>query len=199
MLIWFVAIYLAVSVGIGLYVSRRVKNTAVRAAQALQTGLYALLAGNTLWFAVIGPWTKALDSLAWFALLMLFALETGNARWLDRKHITGAVHLLRFLATAAIVASAVGYVNERDWLDAVNTGLWILVVVLLECELRYPQAVARRRRLFTATAIALYAGIAALLPLWALHGEWFDAYDAVLWLVAFALIEMDALKLARQG
>ena len=29
----------------------------------------------------------------------------------------------------------------------------------------------------------------------ALRGEWFDAYDAVLWLIAFVLIEMDALKL----
>jgi len=35
-----------------------------------------------------------------------------------------------------------------------------------------------------------------LIPLWALRGEWFDAYDAVLWLIAFALIEKDALKLA---
>ena len=75
--------------------------------------------------------------------------------------------------------------------------LWILVVVLLECELRYPHAVARRRRSFTAIAVVLYTSIAALVPFWALHGEWFDAYDAVLWLVSFWFIEMDVLKLAR--
>ncbi len=87
--------------------------------------------------------------------------------------------------------------QQGEWLDAANIGLWILVVVLLECELRLPVLVARRPRLFTRSALLLYAGIAALIPLWALRGEWFDTYDAVLWLVAFVLIEMDALKLAR--
>ena len=169
----------------------------MRAAHPLQLGLYALLAGNTVWYVVSGPWSKGLDSVAWFALLMLFALETGNAAWLDRKHARGIVHALRLGAAAAIVASTAGYLEEHDWLDAINIGLWILVVVLLECELRWPHTVARRRRLFTATAVVLYAGIAALVPLWALRGEWFDAYDAVLWLAAFALIEMDTLKLAR--
>ena len=94
-----------------------------------------LIAGNTVWFVVAGPWSKGLDSLAWF--------------------------------------------------------------VLLECELRYPHAVARRRQAFTITAVVLYAGIAALIPLWALRGEWFDAYDAVLWLLSFWFIEMDVLKFSR--
>jgi hypothetical protein len=160
--------------------------------------IFALLAGNTTWYLVIGPWTKGLDALAWFGLLMLFALETSNARWLDKRHIKGAVHLLRFGAAAAIVASASGYVQLREWLDAINIGLWILVVALLECELRFTAYVSRRRRLFTAGAVALYVTIAALVPLWAVRGEWFDAYDALLWLVAFALIEMDALKLAHE-
>jgi hypothetical protein len=169
----------------------------MRAVHPLQLGLYALLTGNTLWYLAAGPWTKALDSIAWFILLMLFALETSNADWLDRRHIKGAVHLLRFAAAAAIAASASGYVQHGEWLDAINIGLWILVVALLECELRFAALVARRRRLFTVSAVVLYTGIAVLVPFWAWRGEWFDAYDAVLWLFAFALIEMDALKLAR--
>ena len=157
----------------------------------------ALIAGNTAWFVVAGPWSKGLDSLAWYLLLMLFVLETGNARWLAKKHALKAVHALRLCAAAGIAVSTIGYVEERDWLDAINITLWILVVVLLECELRYPHAVARRRRSFTAIAVVLYTSIAALVPFWALHGEWFDAYDAVLWLVSFWFIEMDVLKLAR--
>jgi hypothetical protein len=35
--------------------------------------------------------------------------------------------------------------------------------------------------------------------LWAWRGEWFDAYDALLWLVAFAAIEMDVAAAARPG
>ena len=69
-------------------------------------------------------------------------------------------------------------------------------MALIECKLLLPQRVARNRRLFTGVAVALYSAIALLIPLWALRGQWFDAYDAALWLIAFALIEKDALKLA---
>ena len=69
------------------------------------------------------------------------------------------------------------------------------MVILLECELRFAQWVANHHRLFAGSACVLYGAIAVLVPLWALRGEWFDAYDAVLWLIAFVLIEMDALKL----
>lgn len=166
-------------------------------AHPFQLALYALLAGNTCYFAITGPWTKGLDSLAWFVLLMLFALETQDPAWLKRPHARGTLHSLRIAAAAGIALSTIGYVRERDWLDAINISLWMLVVALLECELRWTTLVAQRRRLFTAIAAVLYASIGALVPLWAWRGEWFDAYDAVLWLLAFALIEMDALKLAR--
>jgi len=169
----------------------------LRAAHPLQSALYALLAINTAYYLVAGPWTKGLDALAWFILLMLFALETLNKPWLEKKHARSLVHFVRFAAAAAIAASASGYLQQKEWLDAINIALWILVVALLECELRAPHWVARRRRGFTITALALYTAIAVLVPFWALRGAWFDAYDAALWLVAFALIEMDALKLAR--
>ena len=168
----------------------------MRAVHPMQSGLYGLLAFNTAWFLLTAPWTKGLDSLAWFSLLMLFALETANQSWLKKMHARGLVHLLRFCAAIAISVSASGYVQQQAWLDAVNMGLWILVVILLECELRFAQWVAGHRQLFTRSAFVLYGAIAALIPLWALRGEWFDAYDAVLWLIAFVLIEMDALKLS---
>lgn len=168
----------------------------MRAVRPLQTGLYLLLAGNTVWFLLVGPWTKGLDALAWFLLLMLFALEAAALPGLNSAHLRGIVHLLRLIAAVAIAASAWGYVQHDAWLDAANLGLWILVIALLECEIRFAGWTAAHRRLFTAVAIVLYSAIAALIPLWALRGEWFDAYDAVLWLVAFALIEVDALRRA---
>ena len=169
----------------------------MRTAHRLQACICLLLAGDTLWYLAQGPWTKGLDSLAWFILLMLFTLETLNPLRLEKMHARGVVHMLRFGAAAAIVASAWGYARNNEWLDTINVALWILVVALLECELRFSHLVARRRQLFTTSAIVLYVAIAALIPFWALRGEWFDAYDAALWLAAFALIEMDVLKPAR--
>jgi hypothetical protein len=84
----------------------------------------------------------------------------------------------------------------KQWLDAANTWLWIGVVALLEFEVRYPQAVARRRSTVIAIAALLYSSLTALVPVWAWRGEWFDAYDAALWLIAFATIEVNMRHIA---
>jgi hypothetical protein len=76
----------------------------------------------------------------------------------------------------------------------VNAVLWIAVVVLLEVELRWPALKARHRTAFNVAAAVLFGGLALLVILWAASGMWFDAYDAVLWLVAFAAIEVDLTK-----
>ena len=77
-------------------------------AHPFQLALYALLAGNTLYYAIAGPWTKGLDSLAWFLLLILFALETQAVDWLGRPHARGALHALRLVAAVGIASSAFG-------------------------------------------------------------------------------------------
>ena len=88
---------------------------------------------------------------------------------------------------------------ERESLDAINSGLWIAVVVLLEIEVRRPRDVARFRPWFAAAAAMLYTALALLVLTWGWRGEWLDAYDALLWLVAFAIIEMDVLATRQSG
>lgn len=46
--------------------------------------------------------------------------------------------------------------------------------------------------------MTLYAGLAALVPVWAWRGEWFEAYDALLWIVAFAGIGINVLQIFRR-
>ena len=50
---------------------------------------------------------------------------------------------------------------------------------------------------FAAGAALLYAALAAVVLSWAWQGVWFDAYDALLWLVAFTMIEVNVLERAR--
>jgi hypothetical protein len=154
--------------------------------------MFALLAGNTVYYLIAGTWSKGVDGLAWLALLVLFELETGHHGVAG----TTAVRLTRLVAGAAVCAAAAGYIYAGDMLDAINAALWIAVVVLLECEVRFAGPVSRHRTAFAAVATLLYAGLAALVPLWGWRGEWLDAYDALLWLVAFAMIEMNVLQLA---
>ena len=44
-----------------------------------------------------------------------------------------------------------------------------------------------------------YAGLLGLVLAWLLRGEWFDAYDAALWLAALATLEMGLLGQYRNG
>lgn len=160
--------------------------------------IFTLLAINTAVFLASGTTSEALDSIAWLTLLALFELETGRISRLREGHYIAAIRAVRLAAVAALVAAMIGYVYEEEWLDALNVGLWCAVVALLEFEVRRPDAVMRNRSVFSAAAIVLYAGLIALVAAWLWRGEWFEAYDAALWLVAFATLEMDVLGLTRK-
>lgn len=160
--------------------------------------IFVLLACNTTIYLFAGTLRQALDATAWLTLLALFTLETAFADRFRAKGAAIAIRGARLAAAAAVCMAAVSYAYKNEWLDAVNTCIWIAVVVLLEFEVRYPRAVARHRTWFAATAATLYAGLAALVLMWAWRSEWFNAYDALLWLAAFAMIEMDVLHISRK-
>lgn len=157
----------------------------------LRIAVFALLAFNTAWYFHAGSTSKGLDAAAWLLLLGLYSAETQLGDRVGR--VAGALRALRLVAAGGVCAAGVAYLLERNALDAINTALWIGVVILLECEVRYPRTAARRRTAFLATAVMLYASLAALVAAWGWRGEWFDAYDALLWLVAFAALETDVL------
>jgi len=159
----------------------------------LQAAIFALLACNTSYYIIAGRFSEALESVAWYALLILFLLETTRGRRLLATRVLAAVHGMRLLATLAIAFSAVLYVRENEWLDATNLFLWVAVVALLEIEIRQTAAVVVHRQAFTMTAALLYAALGILVVIWLAHGEWMDAWDAALWLAAFGVLEMDLL------
>ena len=163
-----------------------------------KAAVFALLALNTGIFLRSGTFSEGLDSIAWLTLLALFELETGFGRVLRAGPSIAAVHGVRLAALAAVGAAAAGFLYNKEWLDAANSGLWIAVVALLELEIRRPATVAVHRARFTAAAATLYSGLGAVVLVWVWRGEWFDAYDAALWLVAFATIELNVLAAAQR-
>ena len=154
--------------------------------------LFALLALNTGYFAIFGTPSKAIDAGAWLVLLVLFEVET---RLRARGVAAGsALRVARLIAAAGVVAATIGYLFEDNLLDAINTVLWLGVIALLEIELRKPALVKRFRAGFLGVATVVYGGLALLVAMWAWRGEWFDAYDALVWLAAFATIELEAVE-----
>jgi hypothetical protein len=162
----------------------------------VKAALFSALALNCALYVARGTVNEALDAVAWLTLLVLFELETG-------RHIpahgraAAAVRGLRLAAAAVVVVAAVGFVRDANTLAAANAWLWLAVVVLLEVEVRRPQLVARRRARFTRIATVVYGALAALVLVWAWRGHWLDAWDALAWLAAFAVIELDVLRVRR--
>ena len=160
----------------------------------IKAAVFTLLVLNAGIYLASGTFSDGLDSIAWLTLLALFELETGLAPILRTGPAVAIVHAIRLICVAAIGIAAAGYLYNSEWLDAANSGLWIAVVALLEVGVRRPAAVAAQRARFTAAAAMLYAGLLAVILAWLWRGEWFDAYDAALWLVGFATIEMNVLR-----
>ena len=157
-----------------------------------KTAVFALLGVNLVLFHFFGTTTQTLDTAAWLVLLVLFEIETANRIRLDGWR-QPALRTARLIAGAAVVAAAIGYVLEAAWLDALNAWLWLVVVVLLEVEVRFPQLVSLQRKGFVAATGVVYGALLVLVAVWAWQGDWLDAWDALLWLIAFFAIEMNVL------
>jgi len=157
---------------------------------AFKVVLFALLAANAVWFALGPSPSKAIDACAWLVLLALFVAETDFGHLLEAGRSRMLVRTARLVAGVGVVAATIGYIFEDNLLDTVNCVVWIAVVILLEIELRFPALAVRASYAFRASALTLYGTLGVLVVLWAAQGMWIDAYDAVLWLIAFGAIEM---------
>src|SRR5215813_2856008 len=115
----------------------------------MKGAVFALLACNTAIYVASGTISETLDSAAWLTLLVLFELETDFGERIGQGWAAVAIRSARFAAAAAVVAAAIGYAREKEWLDAANSGLWIAIVVLLEFQVRYTRAASRHRVGFT--------------------------------------------------
>lgn len=162
--------------------------------KSVPIAIFTLLAVNAAIYAATGRASETIDALAWFVLLALFFVETRCPQWTRAPRNAGKLKLLHLIAGAAILWAAIAFVHEREWLDALNAWLWIGVVTVLELEVRAPAWIRPQRWLVIACSAALYAALAGIAVAWLLQGEWFDGYDAALWIAAFSLLELDLLQ-----
>lgn len=83
------------------------------------------------------------------------------------------------------------------WVDVINAGVWLLVVLLLEADVRLQERnlyEGLALMLSTVAKIVLYSTLAIAVILWMLKGDFVDWWDALLWLVAFVFIEMNIFE-----
>jgi hypothetical protein len=138
----------------------------------------------------------ALANLGWaFATTLdqYVAITTANC-----ARLTDADLLLRFEGINAVTDSA-GIANIRSlaWADAINGGVWLLVVVLLEADVwlqeqgRYEGTALMGSTLLKAI---FYSILAAAVVFWMWQGQVKDWWDALLWIIAFVFIELNIFE-----
>jgi hypothetical protein len=83
------------------------------------------------------------------------------------------------------------------WVDVINAGVWILVVVILEIDVRLQE----HNRLeglalwaSNAVKVVLYSLLFLAAVYWGIKGDFVDFWDAFLWLVAFVFIELNVFE-----
>ncbi|MEQ8801778.1 MAG: hypothetical protein RLP45_07045 [Haliea sp.] len=83
------------------------------------------------------------------------------------------------------------------WIDVVNAGVWILVVVVLEIEVRLQlrgKLSAHILRLNQYLKTVLYGVLFLAAAYWGVAGDFLDFWDACLWLFAFIFIELNVFE-----
>ncbi|MBI1733020.1 MAG: hypothetical protein HYR49_09675 [Gammaproteobacteria bacterium] len=81
--------------------------------------------------------------------------------------------------------------------DVINAGTWLLVVLLLEIDVRLQLRGLLRgwtMRISEASKGVLYSVLLACALYWGYAGSFLDFWDAFLWLLAFVLIEMNVIE-----
>ena len=83
------------------------------------------------------------------------------------------------------------------WVDVVNAAVWLLVVLLLEIDVRlqeHNRYEGMALYLSTVAKVILYSILTLAVVAWMITGEFVDWWDALLWLVAFVFIEMNVFE-----
>lgn len=169
-------------------------NTSAIQYPKFKLAILALLALNAVIYGFTDTLTSFTDALVWLVLLVIYELEANNVE------LPLGETAMRHLRSSLIVVIGLvfgSYWRDNEWLDIANSALWFGLIAILETEVRWPEYVRRRERLFWLATIVTFAGLLAMAGIWLARGAWLDGYDALLWIVAFGFIEVDIFYLLK--
>ena len=130
-------------------------------------------------------WATTLDEYA--AITMANCADFGNG---------DVLHQLNGMRAVVDPAGLIE-IRRLAWVDVINSAVWLLVVLILETDVRL-QEHGRYEGLALAASNALKFGLYGTLLLaaiyWGVKGDFVDFWDALLWLVAFVFIELNIFE-----
>ena len=108
----------------------------------------------------------------------------------DTRHVTGLEQ---------VMASPAGLLEGQRLalVDVVNSATWILIVILLEIEVRLLTrwgGASRSVRMTNCLKVLFYTTLVLAAVYWGFKGDFLDFWDAALWLFAFVFIELNVFE-----
>ena len=142
------------------------------------TDLCALSAGDWSWATTLDEYVSITAS--------------NCATWSD------AGNYMQFRDLPAVVDhSGLTDIVRLAWVDVINAGVWLLVVIVLEIDVRLQEHNRLEdAALYASNAVkfVLYSVLLLAAIYWGFEGDFVDFWDAFLWLVAFAFIELNVFE-----
>ena len=150
-------------------------------------GAVALPNVSDLCTLVNGEWAYAIDFDEYQILTAVNCTTLSSA---------SAFHQYQGLA-AVVDHKGLVDIIRLAWVDVINSAVWLLVVLVLEIDVRLQEVNKledRILRLSNASKFVLYTLLLFAAIYWGVKGDFVDFWDAFLWLVAFVFIELNVFE-----
>ena len=98
---------------------------------------------------------------------------------------------------AVVDAAGLTEIVRLAWVDVINAAVWLLVVLVLEIDVRLQEQnrlEGLALRVSSAAKFVLYGTLFLAAIYWGIKGDFVDFWDAFLWLVAFVFIELNVFE-----
>jgi uncharacterized protein with PQ loop repeat len=98
---------------------------------------------------------------------------------------------------AAVDAAGLVAITSLAWIDVVNAAVWLLVVLILEIDVRlqeHDRFEGLALKLSNFFKVLLYSALFYAAVYWGIKGDFVDFWDAFLWLIAFVFIELNVFE-----
>jgi hypothetical protein len=169
------------------------------------------------YIAIVMAFTGYIDDMLFVSATTVFsgasdlcALPAGEWSWASTfgeyvaitadncANLSAAGTFLQFEGLPVLVDAA-GHTEivRLAWVDVINAGVWLLVVLVLEVDVRLQEHHRfEGPALYASNAMKfiLYATLFLAAVYWGIKGDFVDFWDAFLWLVAFIFIEMNVFE-----
>ena len=136
---------------------------------------------------VNGQWAYAVDFDEYAVL------TTANC-----TSMSAATAFYQFPGISAVVDSrGLTEIVRLAWVDVINSAVWLLVVAVLEMDVRLQELSKLEGRILRISNVSksiLYAVLFLAAIYWGVKGDFVDFWDAFLWLVAFVFIELNVFE-----